>query len=60
MLHELLLALLGTPGTLIVQDDKGFRVNRSLHILNESEAALVNEIAQIGYNESLLKEFIEN
>ena len=60
MLHELLFALLGVPGTLITKDSKGFSVNRSFNILNESEMTLLNEIADIGYNENILNEFISN
>ena len=33
MLHELLFALLGVPGTMITNDKSGFSVNRSFNIL---------------------------
>jgi hypothetical protein len=35
MLHELLFALLGKPGTIITCDAKGFLVDRSLNIFKE-------------------------
>jgi hypothetical protein len=35
MLHELLFALIGKPGTIICSDSKGFMVDRSLAIFKD-------------------------
>lgn len=42
MLHELLFALMGKPGTLIRSDSKGFMVDRSLALFKDHEITLLN------------------
>jgi len=53
MLHEVLLALIGHTGTLIISDEEGkFMVNPKMNFLTEAEITLINRILSLG---SLLK-----
>ena len=49
MLHELLLALFGTPGGIIIESDERFIVNPRLDFLSPAEIEIINRIAALGY-----------
>jgi hypothetical protein len=70
MLHEILYALLGYTGDVIIFQDDKFIVNPALYspnhfeatqhnILTASEAELINKIASLGALYKLIKEFID-
>jgi hypothetical protein len=48
MLHEILLALLGTTGGIIIEADGKFIVNPKLTFITPAEAEMLNRIANIG------------
>ena len=49
MLHELLLALLGTTGGIIVETEAGFQVNPKLGFFSPAEAEILNRIVVLGH-----------
>ncbi|EDV27073.1 uncharacterized protein TRIADDRAFT_23331 [Trichoplax adhaerens] len=49
MLHEILLALSGYPGGIIVDDGKTFKVLPNLDFLHSGEADLINRVCRLGY-----------
>lgn len=59
MLHELLFALLGKPGTIVRADGKGLMVDRSLNIFKEQEVTLLNQMVAVGYHYSCLNDFVQ-
>jgi DNA-binding IscR family transcriptional regulator len=59
MLHELLMSLLGKPGSIIKQIGTEFKVDACSSILTSSEANMINEICQTGYYYAQLLKFIE-
>lgn len=49
MLHELLLALFGHTGSIIVEAEESFIVNPKLTFLTSAEIEMINRIAVLGY-----------
>ena len=49
MLHEILLALLGHTGSIIIEMEEGFLVNPVLEFLSTAEVDIINRIVQIGF-----------
>jgi hypothetical protein len=49
MLHELLLALFGHTGSIIIEIEDRFQVNPKLDFLSAAECELINRIAYIGF-----------
>lgn len=45
MLHELLLALFGHTGSIIIEDQDSFKVNPTLDFLTPAEVELLNRIS---------------
>ena len=50
MFHEILVALLGKTGEVIVQLDETFKINPLLDLFNESEREILNKILVLGYH----------
>ena len=48
MLHEILLALLGHTGTIIIEDKDGFRVSPQIDFLTEPEKEQINRVVILG------------
>ena len=70
MLHDILYALLGHTGDVIIFQDDKFIVNPSLYqqnqfevtkhnVLSASEAELINKIASLGAQYKLIKDFLD-
>ena len=49
MLHELLLALFGHTGSIIIETEDQFLVNPKLDFLTPAEIELISRIAKLGY-----------
>lgn len=49
MLHEILFALLGKPGSLIIETLTGYIVNPDINYITEPEKELINKICTIGF-----------
>lgn len=50
MLHELLLAILGTTGGIIVDSgESGFQVNPKLTFFSPAEVEIINRIVSLGH-----------
>ena len=49
MLHELLLALFGNTGSIIVESESGFAVNPKLTFLTDAEIELINRVTHLGF-----------
>ena len=60
MLHEILFALLGKPGTIVRQDEKGLIIDKSLNLFKEQEITLLNQIINVGYHYSRLNQFLHS
>lgn len=57
MLHELLLALFGTTGGVIIESDGRFIVNPKLTFLSPAEVELINRIVVLGYQFKVIMRF---
>jgi hypothetical protein len=57
MLHELLLALFGHTGSIILDMEDKFGVNPKLTFLSPAEIELINRIAQIGHMYKKIQNF---
>jgi hypothetical protein len=49
MLHELLLALFGHTGSILIENEEGFMVNPKLDFLSLAEVEMINRIATLGF-----------
>ena len=49
MLHEILFALLGKSGSLIIETLTGFIVNPDINYISEPEKELINKICTLGF-----------
>ncbi|KAG8228219.1 hypothetical protein J437_LFUL004344, partial [Ladona fulva] len=59
MLHEVLLALSGYPGSFFVENDNRIQVAESIDFLQDSERTLLNRILRIATEYKALKNFID-
>jgi len=55
MLHELLFALLGKTGGIIIEYDDRFEIDPKINFLTLSEKELINSICILGYYYSRLE-----
>jgi gamma-tubulin complex component 4 len=60
MLHELLLALSGCEGDIIILKDDGFYLDKDLPFLHESEKEIIDELCKLGYYYRLLTKFVHD
>lgn len=58
MLHEILFALLGKVGTVIIEVDGYFRVNPSLTFISTPEAVLIEKLVILGTYYAKLRQII--
>lgn len=59
MLHEILFAMLGKLGNVIIETDEGFKINPSLNFISKSEIALIEKLIKLGFYYRKLKQIIE-
>lgn len=59
MLHEILFAMLGKLGNVIIEIEKGFKVNPSLSFISKSEITLIEKLTVLGYYYRKLKRIID-
>lgn len=60
MLHEILFALLGKVGTVIIEVDGYFRVNPSLEFISVPEAILIEKLVVLGTYYNKLRQVIQD
>lgn len=60
MLHELLVCLLGKPGSLIISQPDRFYIDPSLTFLSQSEKTLLNKIVMLGYYFKTIQNFLDD
>lgn len=48
MLHEVLLALIGHTGSIIIEEDSSFKVSSSIDFLTDAEAEQINKVVALG------------
>ncbi|CAN8011331.1 unnamed protein product, partial [Ixodes pacificus] len=58
MLHELLFALQGYPGSIFIEKDSTFLVSKGLSFLHPSEAEVLTKLCSLGYAVKYLKDFV--
>jgi len=58
MLHEILMALLGHPGSLISNTGNSFSLSESIDFLSKAEIDLINKIAALGWDYLNLSKFV--
>ncbi|XP_075537428.1 gamma-tubulin complex component 4-like [Dermacentor variabilis] len=58
MLHELLFALNGYPGSIFVEREGTFSVTKGLPFLHPSETAILDKLCALGYHVKYLRTFI--
>ncbi|KAK8769704.1 hypothetical protein V5799_013829 [Amblyomma americanum] len=58
MLHELLFALNGYPGTIFVEKEGTFSVVKGLPFLHPSETTILDKLCALGYHVKYLRNFI--
>jgi gamma-tubulin complex component 4 len=49
MLHELLLALLGRTGDIVIEQDGTFRIDPKIDFISEPEKDILNKICTLGF-----------
>jgi Gamma tubulin complex component N-terminal len=59
MLHEILFALLGKVGTVIIEADGYFRVNPSLEFISTPEAILIEKLVVLGTYYNKLRQILQ-
>jgi gamma-tubulin complex component 4 len=59
MLHEILLALLGIPGNLIVEEEDSFKISPFINFLTESEKELINRLVILGFYYKKILAFLD-
>uniref|UniRef100_A0A0K8RAY2 Putative similar to gamma-tubulin complex component 4 gcp-4 n=1 Tax=Ixodes ricinus TaxID=34613 RepID=A0A0K8RAY2_IXORI len=57
MLHELLFALQGYPGSIFIEKDSTFSVSKGLSFLHPSEAEVLNKLCSLDYAVKYYKAF---
>lgn len=60
MLQELLMAMAGTTGGVIVETQNSFSVNPQFKIFSESEKIVINQIVQLGFLYKVLKKWVDD
>lgn len=60
MLHEILFAMLGKLGNVIIETEKAFIVNPSLTFISQSEITLIEKLTILGFYYRKLKKVIED
>ena len=59
MLHEILLALLGIPGNLIIEEEDCFKISPFINFLTESEKELINRLIIMGFYYKRIVSFLD-
>ncbi len=59
MLHEILLALLGVPGNLIVEEEDHFKISPFINFLTEPEKELINRLVVMGFYYNKIQSFLD-
>ncbi|EGR32048.1 hypothetical protein IMG5_097950 [Ichthyophthirius multifiliis] len=59
MLHEILFALLGKTGNIIIEENNSFILDPRIHFLNNSEIQAVNSLVCLGYYYKYLEQFLD-
>lgn len=59
MLHEILFALLGKSGNIIIEGDNTFMLDPHLTFLSEAEKAVINSLCCLGYYYKTLESFLD-
>ncbi len=49
MLHEILLALLGKPGNIILEYEDKFEIDITIDFLSDAEKKMINELCILGF-----------
>ena len=60
MLHELLLALIGKTGQIVIQMDGCFKIDPQIDFISEAEKDILNKICALGYYYSKIDKFLED
>lgn len=58
MLHEILFAMMGKIGNIVIELDSTFKVNPNIDFLSSTEKELIEKLIILGYNFRKIKEFI--
>ena len=59
MLHEILFALLGKTGNIIIESDNRFEINPLISFLSSSEKELINKLIIIGFHYRKIEKFLQ-
>ena len=59
MLHELLLALLGKTGNIVIEDDQAFKINPDITFISDPEKEILNKICILGYYYLRIEKFLD-
>lgn len=50
MLHEILFAMLGKPGSIIMELEDSFRINPSIDFITNTEKKLIEKLVLLGFH----------
>ncbi len=59
MLHELLLALLGKTGNIVIESEETFMVNPRIDFITEPEKQILNKLCVLGYYYVRIQKFLD-
>lgn len=59
MLHELLLALLGKTGNIVVEDEDTFKINPKIDFIAEPEKKILNKLCVLGFYYQRIQNFLD-
>ena len=59
MLHEIIFALMGKPGGIIIETMDGFVVDTNLDIITKPERELINKLVILGYYFARIERFLD-
>lgn len=59
MLHEILFAMLGKVGNIILEMEDGFKINPMIDFISEGEKDLVEKLVSLGFYFLKIKEFTD-
>ena len=59
MLHEILLALIGHTGNIIIEEDSQFKVSNSIEFLTEAEIEQINKVVILGIFYKQITDFVK-
>ena len=59
MLHEVLLALIGHTGNIIIEEDGQFKVSNAIEFLTDAEIEQINKVVILGIYYKQISEFVK-